>query len=504
MDGSITAKWVERSKGAWGSSAAVPICRGGLVVGALNMYSSEKYAFDDDAKNLLIEMATDISYALDNFDKEVRRQRAESQLTESESKFHLLFNQSLDGLLIMDGYEIIECNPAVMDMLGCGLEHILHTPMWTFSPTRQSDGISSEAKIKEIVEIVRQQGRYRFEWIQRRLNGEDFPTEVTMVPITLNGKQVFYTTWRDISEQKNAEARIRHLAQYDVLTSLPNRTLLTDRVNQAINMAQRNHQNLSLMFFDLDRFKNVNDSLGHGVGDELLIQVSMRLQAVVRDQDTVSRIGGDEFVLLLLDTNAEGASRVAEKLMTTIAQLYQIYHHEINITPSIGIAVYPDDGENFDDLLKSADIAMYRAKQSGRNNYHFFTAKMQEDSVRIMQLTTALHHAVDLGQFSLNYQPQLSLRDKSIVGVEALLRWQHPEFGSVSPAEFIPIAEDTGDILKIGEWVLEKSIRQLKQWQNDGLPLGNVSVNLSAVQFRHPHLPELISKLLADAELPAE
>ncbi len=502
--GPITAQWVERSHGAWGSSAAVPICRGGIVVGALNMYSAEKHAFDEDAKNLLIEMAMDISYALDNFDKEVRRQRAESQLMESESKFHLLFDQSLDGLLIMDGYEIIECNPAVMDMIGCSLEHILHTPVWAFSPARQPDGISSEEKIKEMIEIARLEGRHRFEWMHRRLNGEDFPAEVTMVAITLNGKQVFYTAWRDISEQKNAEARIRHLAQYDVLTSLPNRTLLTDRVNQAINMAQRNHQNLSVMFFDLDRFKNVNDSLGHGVGDELLIQVSLRLQSVVRDQDTVSRIGGDEFVLLLLDTNAEGASRVAEKLMSSIAQPYQINHHEITITPSIGIAVYPDDGESFDDLLKSADIAMYRAKQSGRNNYHFFTAKMQEDSVRIMQLTTALHYAIDLDQLSLHYQPQLSLSDESIVGVEALIRWQHPDFGWVSPAEFIPIAEDTGDILKIGEWVLQKSIRQLKQWQDDGLSLRNISVNLSAVQFRYPHLPELISKLLEDAGLPAE
>lgn len=504
MQDPATLKWRERSKGAWGSSATVPICRGGRVVGAFNLYAGVKEAFDDDARTLLIEMAMDIGYALDNFDKEARRTLAENSLSESESKFHMLFDQSLDGLLIIDGYEIVECNAAALNIIGCSLEHILHTPAWTFSPLTQPDGMGSEEKMREMIDAAKLYGRNRFEWMHRRLSGEDLPSEITMVMITLNGKQVFYTTWRDISEQKQAEARIRHLAQYDVLTGLPNRTLLTDRVNQAINIAQRNHQHLSLMFFDLDRFKNVNDTLGHSVGDQLLIEVSHRLQDVIREQDTVSRIGGDEFVLMLLDTNVDGAARVAEKLMYLIAKPFQIGLHEVTITPSIGIAVYPEDGENFDGLLKSADIAMYRAKQAGRNNYHFFTAKMQEDSIRSMQLTSALRHVIELNQLSINYQPQFSLKDGSIVGVEALLRWQHPEFGVVSPAEFIPVAEDSGEILKIGEWVLHQSIRQIKQWQNQGLPIKSVAVNLSAAQFRQPHLPDLVSMLLEDEGLSPE
>jgi len=467
----------------------------------MNMYSGVKDAFDADAKNLLAEMAEDVGYALDNLDKEARRAIAESQLSESESKFHLLFDQSLDGLLIIDGHEIIECNAAALNMMGCSTEHIIHAPAWSFSPATQPDGMASEEKMLEMLDIAQSQGRRRFEWMYRRMNGDDFPVEVTMVTIHLNGKQVFYTTWRDISEQKNAEARIRHLAQYDALTSLPNRTLLTDRVNQAINIAERNYQKISLMFFDLDRFKNVNDTLGHGVGDELLIQVAKRLQGVIREQDSVSRIGGDEFVLMLLDTNADGAVRVAEKVMHVVSEPYHIEPHEISITPSIGIAVYPDDGQDFEALLKCADIAMYRAKQAGRNSYQFFTARMQEDSVRIMHLTSALRHAIGLGQLSLNYQPQVSLKDNAIVGVEALLRWHHPEFGWVSPGEFIPVAEDSGEILEIGEWALRHAIRQLKQWQDQGIPLMNIAVNLSAVQFRYQHLPDLIEALLDDEGL---
>jgi EAL domain-containing protein (putative c-di-GMP-specific phosphodiesterase class I) len=231
------------------------------------------------------------------------------------------------------------------------------------------------------------------------------------------------------------------------------------------------------------------------------VQVSQRLLQLVREQDTVSRLGGDEFVLLLLDTSAEGATHVAEKVMSVVSEPYRVQHHEINITPSIGIALYPEDGQDFDNLLKSADIAMYRAKQSGRNNYQFFTLKMQQDSIRALQLTNALHHAIDQGQLSIHYQPQISLNSKTIVGAEALLRWQHPEFGAVSPVEFIPIAEDTGDIYRIGAWVLEHSIAQLQAWQQEGLQLGRMAVNLSAAQFRHPQLPDQVASMLRKSGL---
>lgn|GEM_PF-744375 len=491
-----TAVWHERSRGLWKASAAIPILRGGNVAGTLNLYAGEPYAFTEEVKRLLMEMTFDISFALNNFDREARRQQAERNLTESESKFHLLFDQSPDGLLILEGDEIIECNPAAYDLLSSLPENLLRHPFWNFAPPEQADGTPSRERIEEMLEVARRDGSVHFEWLGRRFNGEDFPAEISMVAIVLAGRSYIYTTMRDLTKQKEAEARILQLAQYDVLTGLPNRTLLTDRVNQAINSAQRNEQSLALMFFDLDRFKNVNDSLGHSIGDELLVQVSQRLLRLVRDQDTVSRLGGDEFVLLLIDTGAEGAVHVAEKVMNAIRAPYRIQHHEINVTLSVGIALYPVDGEDFDGLLKSADIAMYRAKQNGRNNYQFFTLKMQQDSIRALQLTNALHNAIGLDQLSICYQPQISLNTHEVVGVEALLRWCHPEFGDVSPIEFIPIAEDTGEIYRIGTWVLEKAIGEFKLWRDSGLLLDRVAVNLSAVQFRHPQLPEQIADIL--------
>lgn len=498
------APWLARSHGQWGASAALPIHHGGMVIGVLCIYSGVAHAFDEDARNLLAEMAVDISYAIDNFDLEARRARAEAMVMESESKFHLLFDRSLDGLLILDGDQLIECNPAALEMMRCSLAHILHTPPWALSPPEQPDGRPSEEKFREMIAIATERGRHRFEWTYRRLNGEDFPAEVSMVTIILKGKRVFYTTWRDITEHKHAVARIRQLAHFDVLTGLPNRTLLTDRVNQATSYAQRNEEALTLMFFDLDRFKNVNDSLGHDTGDQLLIQVAHRIQSTLREEDTIARIGGDEFVLLLPSTNADAASRVAEKVLQLFTQPFQIGNHSLTITPSIGIAVYPEDGADFEKMLKSADIAMYRAKRAGRNNFQFFTAKMQEDSIRVMQLEAALQHAIGLEQFTLNYQPQLSLETGQVIGVEALLRWQHPEYGWVSPAEFIPVAEETGDILKIGAWVIEEAVRQAKVWLDAGYPPIKVAVNLSAAQFRHPHLPETVSNILKAAELPPE
>lgn len=495
--------WRDRGNGTFGSAAAVPISRGGAVAGVLCLYSAVKNAFDAEAQALLVEMAADISFALDNFDREDYRQQVETQLTESESKFHLLFDRSLDGLLIVAEDRIVECNPAVLSMMECRLEHILDTPIWAFAPPWQPDGTPSEEKMHEVLQTVRQQGRHRFEWVQRRHSGIHFPIEVTMVAINLNGRQVFYTSWRDISEQKRAEARLRHLAQYDALTGLPNRALLIDRIAQAINQAQRSQGHLALMFFDLDRFKNVNDSFGHTTGDELLIQVSRRLQITVRAQDTVARLGGDEFVVLLPNTGAEGASRVAEKVRHGLTQSYSIKQHELAITGSIGIAIYPGDGSSFSELLKSAGIALYRSKQNGRGSFHFFTSQMQQDAARVLRLEAALSHAVVLDQLSLNFQPQYSLRGAAIVGVEALLRWHHPEFGQVAPAEFIPIAEDTGEILRIGAWVLQQAIRQLKQWHDQGMHGLRVAVNLSAVQFRHPQLPENIKQLLDDSGLPA-
>lgn len=259
-----------------------------------------------------------------------------------------------------------------------------------------------------------------------------------------------------------------------------------------------------MLFLDLDHFKNVNDTLGHRIGDALLIEVAKRLKSAMREGDTASRLGGDEFILVLPGTDVNGAVHVAEKLLETVAQLCRIEQQELVITPSIGIAMYPDDGEDFDTLSKCADVAMYRAKHDGRNNYRFFTPEMQTHSVRTLQLENALRYALERDEFSLHYQPQISMQDGRIIGAEALLRWQHPRLGMVSPAEFIPIAESSGQILQIGEWVLRTAAHQMKSWMDSGLEPMIIGVNLSAVQFRNPNLPELVTQILDSVKLPPQ
>ncbi|MES2879916.1 MAG: EAL domain-containing protein, partial [Pseudomonadota bacterium] len=313
----------------------------------------------------------------------------------------------------------------------------------------------------------------------------------------------FIVLSRDITQSKRAEEKIRQLAHFDPLTGLPNRVLLTDRCNSALSAAQRNGTTLALLFLDLDHFKNVNDSLGHRVGDQLLAALADRLTSVVREQDTVSRLGGDEFILVLPDTNAVGAAHLADKLLQAACVSFEIEQHELTVTPSIGIALFPNDGLDFDALSKCADAAMYRAKQEGRNSYRFFTSEMQAQSDRTLTLENALRRALERNQLVLHYQPQVSLESGRIVGVEALLRWNHPELGLVSPAEFIPIAETTGLILPIGEWVMRTAVRQLKTWIDAGISPITMAVNLSSVQFRHADLPALVTTILEEAQLPA-
>ncbi len=300
------------------------------------------------------------------------------------------------------------------------------------------------------------------------------------------------------------EAHIQRLANYDALTGLPNRMLLNDRMLQAITVAQRNQTSLTVMFLDLDHFKDINDNLGHSVGDNLLVEIAKRLKATLREEDTITRLGGDEFILLLPENGGSGGAQVAEKLIQAITQPFSTPTQELNVSASIGIAIYPEDGEDFETLSKNADTAMYRVKQEGRNGYRFFTAEMQARSARKMQLENALRHALALGQMTLHFQPQLALVSGRIVGAEALLRWRHPELGQVSPAEFIPVAEANGLILPIGEWVLQQAVQQLKNWMDQGLGPMVMAVNLSVAQFRHPALPELVSRILDQAQLPPE
>ena len=310
-----------------------------------------------------------------------------------------------------------------------------------------------------------------------------------------------------MAQQQAAEARAERLALFDGLTGLPNRHLLADRASQAIDIARRSDEPLAVLFLDLDHFKNVNDTLGHRVGDSLLTQLAARLRGAVREQDTVARMGGDEFVLVLPLTDIAGAAHLATKLMTLASAPFQVDGQELMVTPSMGIAMFPTDGDDFEALCKCADAAMYRAKRDGRNAYRFFTSEMQAQSARALQLENALRRALERQQLSLHYQPQFALGEddaRCIIGAEALLRWHHPDLGWVSPAEFIPVAEASGLILPIGEWVLREALTQLRRWDAAGLPPLTMAVNLSAVQFRHDDLPELVGRVLDEVGMPAE
>lgn len=334
--------------------------------------------------------------------------------------------------------------------------------------------------------------------------GHDFRVEISLTPITSDEKSYVIASVVDITTRVENERRINQLINFDPLTGLPNRNLLNDRVSQAIKGAARGQMHVAILFLDLDHFKNVNDTLGHTVGDALLVDVGKRLKASVRENDTVARMGGDEFVLVLSSADASAAAAVSEKLLETLSQPYKIGIYSLTATPSIGIAMYPEDGTDFGELYKHADTAMYQAKQDGRNGYRFFTPEMQAHTARMLILEGAMRQALELEQFYLHYQPQLSSDGKKVVGVEALLRWQHPEFGLISPAEFIPLAESNGQIIPIGNWVLRTAVYQLRAWLDDGLPPMVMAVNLSAVQFRHQNLPTLVTETLTEANLAPE
>ena len=356
---------------------------------------------------------------------------------------------------------------------------------------------------EEIVSRIAHDGHWTGELQARRKSGDPYPAAITISTVcNERGETTHYCfVFSDISQRKAAEEQIYRLAYYDTLTSLPNRSLLFSLLEQAIAEAHRRHEHGAVLFLDLNRFKHINDSFGHTPADSLLAEVGQRLAATLRKEDLVSRLSGDEFVVALFDiTRREDAAIVARKILDALAEPFFIGSHEVLLSASIGIAVFPEDGRDAETLIRNADVAMYRSKQIGHASFLYYSREMNMRSLERLKLEGGLRHALDRQEFLLHFQPQLDLATGRIIGTEALLRWEAPGHGLISPAQFVPIAEETGLIVPIGEWVIEATCRQLRNWIDSGLKPVKVAVNLSPRQFSH-NLPRMVLGLLKKYDL---
>lgn len=503
MQDPTTSHWHERARVyGWGASASLPLHCNGVVIGAFTLYTEVVNAFDESAQNLLVEMAVDISFALDRFAKEAERKRAVVALQKSEEHLRTIIATEPECV------KVVGKNGALLEMNAAGLAMLEAESLEQAREKLLLDYIVPEYReaFRALHKHVMNGGNDALEFEVVGLHGTRRWLSTTAAPLReANGEiSSLLGITRDITQRKEAEKRINYLANFDALTGMPNRAQLDAHIKYALSLAKRTNGQLAVMFIDIDHFKDINDTLGHSIGDAVLIVIAQRLQLMLREQDTASRLGGDEFMLILPGADALGVAQVAQKLLEVIAQPCQSERYDLVVTASIGIALYPTDGVDLDTLSRSADTAMYQAKRSGRNSYRFFTAEMQAAANRNMDLVSALRKALERDQLHVHYQPQVSLRDGRIIGAEALLRWRHPELGNISPAEFIPIAEDSGLILTIGEWVMRSAVQQLKAWIASGHNPFVIAVNLSAVQFRHPSLLDMVGRILEEADLPPQ
>ncbi|HET7776373.1 MAG TPA: EAL domain-containing protein [Azospira sp.] len=427
---------------------------------------------------------------------------ARTALLEAEHRLTTtVFRASSEAIMITDAENrIVDVNPAFTRITGYGRAEVVGR-----NPRLLQSGIQSEHFYREMWSAINQHGHWRGEIWNRRRNGELYPEWLAVDRVlSPDGAVLNYVAmWSDISERKEAEARIHYLAHYDALTDLPNRVLFNDRFTQALLHARRYSETVGLMFVDLDRFKVVNDTLGHRVGDELLKQVAERLRQCVREEDTVSRQGGDEFVVLVANLGMSAAAAVvADKILAALAEPIHFEGHELMVTCSVGIACYPGDGADPETLMKNADMAMYRAKSVGRNNYQFFSPELEQGALTRLTLENAMRRALDREpereELELHYLPQVDNPSGRLLSLEALIRWRHPEQGLLLPAQFIPLAEESGLVLPLSLWVLRRVARQLAAWRRAGLPLVPVAINLCEAQLRQPDFAEALGRILAD------
>ena len=418
----------------------------------------------------------------------VERAAIADALFDEKERAQVTLNSIGDAVMSSDiGGQVTYLNPVAERMTGWSLEEAVGHPLEEVF--RIIDGTTREAVQNPMALAIQENKTVGVtpNCVLVRRDGVEAAIEDSAAPIHDRRRRVSgaVMVFHDVSTARALSVRMSYLAQHDDLTDLPNRILFNDRLTQAIALAQRHRQKLALLYLDVDRFKHINDSLGHTVGDHLLQSVAQRLVASVRNSDTVSRQGGDEFVILLSEVrHAQDAAVAAEKVRVALTAPHYIDQHDLHLTASIGIVIYPDDGMEGKTLLTNADFAMYHAKESGRNNYQFFRPDMNVSAIERQSLEEGLRHAVARKEFVLHYQPQMDLDTRAIIGVEALIRWHHPQRGLVGPAQFIPVAEECGFIVPFGRWVLREACRQGRAWQDAGLPPMRIAVNISAAELR--------------------
>jgi len=414
---------------------------------------------------------------------------------ESEDQYRSLVEMSPDIIAVISNQRFDYINEAGSKLIGANCpEEIMNKDVSHFTSMENIKKIREQTKDSTAGE--------RFEITVYRLNGEAIELEISAMPILYGGRMAIQLVGRDITNRKETEKTIRTMAYYDSLTGLPNRNKFKQYLNESIHEAP--DQSIAILFLDLDRFKVINDTKGHSTGDIILEKVALQLKNVVKDKGIVFRQGGDEFIILLSNLNEKEVEETTGEVLHSFNSPIVIHEQEFFVTPSIGISMYPKDGEDQESLIKHADTAMYLAKDRGKNNYQFYFPELEKASSRNMELENGLRKVLELEQLTLHYQPKVDLETLGIIGVEALIRWEHPELGMVSPCEFIPLAEETGLIIPIGEWVLREACQQSKEWEKNGLGIIPVAVNISVRQIKDDGFVDMVKETLSDLTFQAD
>lgn len=464
-----------------------------------------RQAIERGANDYLLKGRFD-SYSLQrSLHNMIERRRGEEALFIEKERAQVTLNSIGDAVLSTDiSGNVSYLNVVAESMTGWSCQEALGRPL--DEVFRIIDGVTREIATNPLDLAVKENRTVCLapNCILVRRDGFEAAIENSASPIhdrkgRVTGAVIIF---HDVSAKRETATEMSHLAHYDYLTDLPNRMLLKDRLTQAISSARRNGNRIGVLFLDLDQFKHINDSLGHAVGDQVLQSVAKRLTACVRRSDTVSRQGGDEFVVLLPELeHVEDAGLSAKKVLNALSEPHRIAEHDLHVSVSIGVSIYPDDGQNAETLIQHADTAMYQAKANGRDNYQFFKKEMNIRAIERQSLEGSLRRALERAEFVLHYQPKINLETGAITGAEALLRWQHPDRGLLTPSHFVPIAEDCGLIVPIGQWVLREACKQSRAWLDAGLRPTPVSVNVSALEFRDKHFLENVCAILKETRL---